>query len=118
MTRDLRAELAEYRILIDAPVTVKCNCAYRGVCKHLVAFAYVAGERLDASPKHLAAVLGVTDADVARPVADDDDRRAAAPETPRFDRKRQAVLARALSTLERRDDARPATRSSRGPRRS
>ena len=103
MTRDLRADLAEYRILIDATVTVQCNCAHRGVCKHLVAFAHVAGERLDASPKHLAAVLGVTDEDVARPVTDDDTDAAAEPETPRFERKRQAALARALSTLERRD---------------
>jgi uncharacterized Zn finger protein len=103
MTRDLRAELAEYRILIDAPVTVKCNCSYRGVCKHLVAFAYVAGERLDASPRHLAAVLGVTNADVVVPVADNDADALEAPEPALFDRKRQAVLARTLSALDRRE---------------
>lgn len=107
MTRDLRAELAEYRILIDAPVTVKCNCSYRGVCKHLVAFAYVAGERLDASPQHLATVLGVTDADVAIPVGDDETDATAEPETLLFDRKRQAVLARTVGGFDRRE---PVTR--------
>ena len=57
----------EYRILVDSPLTVRCNCAYRGVCKHLVALAYVAGERLDKSPPAVAALLGVTDADLADP---------------------------------------------------
>jgi uncharacterized Zn finger protein len=103
MTRDLRAELAEYRILIDAPVTVKCNCSYRGVCKHLVAFAYVAGERLDASPRHLASVLDITNDDVVVVVTDDDIDAAAEPETPRFDRKRQTALARTLSSLDNRE---------------
>jgi uncharacterized Zn finger protein len=103
MNRDLRAELAEYRILIDAPVTVKCNCSYRGVCKHLVAFAYVGGERLDQSAANLARILGVTDADLADPTADIEAEAIEEPETERFDRRRQAVLARTLTTLDRRN---------------
>ncbi len=102
-TRELRAELAEYRILMDAPLTVRCNCAYRGVCKHLVAFAYVASEALEASPATVAAMLGLTDADLADPDFDVEPAEALAPEVAVFDRRRQAQLARALSAIERRD---------------
>jgi uncharacterized Zn finger protein len=103
MTRDLRNELAEYRILVDAPLTVRCNCAYRGVCKHLVAFAYVAGDHVDESPAHLGALLGVSDADLAELDAEVEAEDAPAPEIEVFDRRRQAQLARTLTTLDRRD---------------
>ncbi len=101
-TRDLRRELAEYRILVDAALTVRCNCSYRGVCKHLVAFGYVAGEQLDQSPAHIAALLGITDADLAGPDADEP-AEAQAPELAVFDRKREAQLARTLAAIDRRD---------------
>ena len=102
-TRDLRRELAEYRILVDAALTVRCNCSYRGVCKHLVAFAYVAGEGLDSSPANLAALLGVRDADLVEAEPDVDESDAASTELVPFDRKRQAQLARTLAALDRRD---------------
>jgi uncharacterized Zn finger protein len=103
MSRALLADLAEHRILVDAPLTVKCNCAYRGVCKHLVAFAYVAGEQLDASPVNIANALGVTDADLADPGPATDGQTSEDIAVSTFDRRRQAVLARTLRALERRD---------------
>lgn len=102
-TRELKAELAEYRILVDSPLTVRCNCAYRGVCKHLVAFAYVAGERLDGSPTNIAALLGVEDSDLAELGEDDESDDATEPEMPVFDRHRQVQLGRTLAALDRRD---------------
>jgi uncharacterized Zn finger protein len=102
-TRDLRAELAEYRILMDAALTVRCNCSYRGVCKHLVAFAYVAADRLDESPTSLAAMLGVTDADLADPELEAEPAETVEPEVDVYDRRRQAQLARSLAALDRRD---------------
>lgn len=102
-TRDLRRELAEYRILVDTALTVRCNCSHRGVCKHLVAFAYVAGEQLDGSPANIAALLGVTDADLAAPEADAEPSGTDEPEVVRYDRKRQAQLGRTLAALDRRD---------------
>jgi uncharacterized Zn finger protein len=102
-TRDLRAELAEYRILLDATLGVRCNCSYRGVCKHLVALAYVAGEQLDASPVNVAALLGVTDADVVALDRAAESEAAEVEEIAVFDRKREAQLGRALAALDRRD---------------
>jgi uncharacterized Zn finger protein len=102
-TRDLRRELAEYRILVDVALTVRCNCSYRGVCKHLVAFAYVAGEGLDSSPANLGALLGVTDADLADAGPDVEESDSESSEAVTFDRKRQAQLARTLAALDRRD---------------
>lgn len=103
MPRDLRTELAEYRILVDAPFTVRCNCRYRGVCKHVVALMYVAGERLDESPDLVAAVLGVTEADLDDPGPDLGPATALEPEIAVFDRRRHAQLARTLAALARRD---------------
>jgi uncharacterized Zn finger protein len=102
-TRDLRRELAEYRILVDAALTVRCNCSYRGVCKHLVAFGYVAGEQLDQSPANIAALLGVTDADLDGVDADAEPSTPEETEVAVFDRKREAQLARTLSAIDRRD---------------
>ncbi len=102
-TRDLRRELAEYRILVDAALTVRCNCSYRGVCKHLVAFGYVAGEQLDQSPANIGALLGVTDADLAGPDAEDEATEDEEPELAVFDRKRQAQLARTLAAIDKRE---------------
>jgi uncharacterized Zn finger protein len=100
-TRNLRAELAEYRILLDATLTVRCNCSYRGVCKHLVALAYVAGEQLDESPANIAALLGVTDTDVVS-LAADAEPDSVDVDVVQFDPKRQAQLGRALAALDRR----------------
>lgn len=102
-TRELTAELSEYRILVDAPLTVRCNCSYRGVCKHLVALAYVAGERLDESPLNIGAVLGVTDADLSEPEAGVEPETPGEPEVDVFDRRRHAQLGRTLAALEKRD---------------
>ncbi|MGZ6973592.1 MAG: SWIM zinc finger family protein [Acidimicrobiia bacterium] len=101
-TRDLRAELAEYRILLDTALTVRCNCRYRGVCKHMVALAYVAGERLDDSPANVAAMLGVTDDEVANPGPEPEPTNTTEPDVVVFDRRRQAQLARTLAALDRR----------------
>jgi uncharacterized Zn finger protein len=102
-TRDLRRELAEYRILVDAALTVRCNCSYRGVCKHLVAFGYVAGEQLDQSPANIGALLGITDADLAGPEVDAEAADDEEPELAVFDRKRQAQLARTLASIDKRE---------------
>jgi uncharacterized Zn finger protein len=102
-TRNLRAELAEYRILLDAALTVRCNCSYRGVCKHLVALAYVAGEQLDESPANIAALLGVTDADVVSMDPEAEPESTDTADVVVFDRKRQAQLGRTLAALDRRE---------------
>ena len=106
MSRELRVDLLEHRVLVNAPVTVKCNCAYRGVCKHLVAFASVATELLDASPARVADVLGVTARDLAVPSPGPDE--GGAPDRPVavYDRRRQAALARTLAALDRRNPTR------------
>jgi uncharacterized Zn finger protein len=106
MSRDLRADLLEHRILVDVPVTVKCNCAYRGVCKHLVAFASVATELLDASPARVADVLGVTARDLDAPAPNPDEDGAPDAPVSTYDRRRQAALARTLAALDRRSPTR------------
>ncbi len=102
----LRAQIAGCGLLEDPRLTMECTCPYGGVCKHLVALAYVAGERLDQSPAAVGALLGLTAVGTDADALDDatgggaDDDRA-----PRevFDRRRHAQLARALAQLDQRD---------------
>jgi SWIM zinc finger len=101
-TRALRIEIGRLRLLVDSPLTVRCTCPYRGVCKHLVALAYVAGERLDRSPVAVASILGVSDDDLAEPGPNPERAADAVTEVMVFDRRRHGRLATALAALERR----------------
>ncbi len=97
-TAALRDEIDACELLAGVPITAKCTCPYGAVCKHCVALAYIAADRLDGSPITIATLFGVRDEDV-RDTPDDaaPDPRAA---IERFDTKRQARLARSLARLE------------------
>ena len=86
---------------MGVPITAKCTCPYGAVCKHCIALAYVAADRLDGSPIAVATFMGVRDEDlhVARGRGSDDATTA----VPVFDSKRQAQLARTLARLDDRD---------------
>ena len=106
----LRAEIDGSGLLIGVPITAKCSCPYGAVCKHCVALAYVAAERLDGSPIAIATLLGVRDEDLV-PAADsaggggrgDDGAGEADTAVDIFDPQVQTQLARALTRLDRRD---------------
>jgi uncharacterized Zn finger protein len=66
------------------------------VCKHCIAVAIVAGERLDESPKTTATLLGVTEGAFATDAAPGE---TAAP-APTYAAKRQARLAKAWQRLD------------------
>jgi uncharacterized Zn finger protein len=90
-------EIAAADLLRGTAVTARCTCPYGGVCKHCIAVAYVAAERLDASPAAVAQFLGVPlDGLGARDPAEPRTFRAP---TPTFDARRQAALARSLTAL-------------------
>jgi uncharacterized Zn finger protein len=91
------AEIAAANLLRGTAVTARCTCPYGGVCKHCIAVAYVAAERLDASPAAVAQFLGVP-LDGLRP-RDASEPRTFRPPAPRFDARRQAALARSARTL-------------------
>jgi uncharacterized Zn finger protein len=98
-------EIAAADLLRGTAVTARCTCPYGGVCKHCIAVAYVAAERLDASPAAVAQFLGVPlDGLGARDAAEP---RTFRPPPPTFDARRQAALARTLRTLQ---DRTPPTR--------
>ena len=94
----LRDEIDACELLNGVPITAKCTCPYGAVCKHCVALAYIAAERLDGSPVAVATFFGVRDEDL--PDASD----GPTPDTPvdvaRFERKQQARLARTLARLD------------------
>lgn len=105
----LRAEIDDSGLLIGVPITAKCTCPYGAVCKHCVALAYVAAERLDGSPIAIATLLGVRDEDLV-PAVDSTDNPANGDEGDDadtalviFDPQAQTQLARALGRLDRRD---------------
>ena len=94
----LRAEIDDSGLLIGVPITAKCTCPYGAVCKHCVALAYIAADRLDGSPVAVATFFGVRDEDLRdapdRPTPD------APVEVERFEKKQQARLARTLARLD------------------
>lgn len=90
-------EIASVDLLRGTAVTARCTCPYGGVCKHCVAVAHVAAERLDASPAAIAQFVGVPlDGLGAR---DEVEPRTFTPPPAVFDPKRQAALARTLQRL-------------------
>lgn len=102
----LRAEIDDSELLIGVPITAKCTCPYGAVCKHCVALAYVAAERLDGSPIAIATLLGVRDEDlVSATRLETSDESAAVADTALdiFDPLVHTQLARALGRLDRRD---------------
>lgn len=93
-------EIAAADLLRGTAITARCTCPYGGVCKHCIAVAYVAAERLDASPAAVAQFLGVPlDGLGARDAAEP--RTFRAPQ-PVFDARRQAALARTFRKLQAR----------------
>lgn len=105
-TPALRAEIDDSDLLIGVPITARCSCPYGAVCKHCVALAYVAAERLDGSPIAIATFLGVRDDDLLADGPGTDGESAS--ETPDgatgiFDPRAQIQLARTLTRLDRRD---------------
>ncbi len=93
------AELAALDLMRDATVTAHCTCPYGAVCKHCIAVAILAAERLDESPKTLATFLGVAETTFAAragaraPVT-------AASSAPTYETGRLARLAKRLSRLD------------------
>ncbi len=94
----LRDEIDACELLAGVPITAKCTCPYGAVCKHCIALAYIAADRLDGSPITIATLFGVRDEDVR----DAPEGHAAEPtaDIERFDTKRQTRLARTLARLE------------------
>jgi uncharacterized Zn finger protein len=93
-------EIATADLLRGSAVTARCSCPYGGVCKHCVAVAHVAADRLDASPAAIARFVGVPlDALGAR---DEAEPRTFRPPAEVFDPLRQAALARTLRRLQAR----------------
>ena len=91
-------EIARVDLLRGTAVTARCTCPYGGVCKHCVAVAHVAAERLDASPAAIAQFVGVPlDGLGAR--GESEPRTFTLPAAV-FDAKRQAALARTLHRLQ------------------
>jgi len=98
-TPALRGEIDACALLDDVPITAKCTCPYGAVCKHCVALAYVAADRLDGSPIAIATFVGVRDEDLGGGGAAG---AAPVPTVPTFPANRQAQLARSLDRLDRR----------------
>ncbi len=97
----LRDEIDACELLTGVPITAKCTCPYGAVCKHCVAVAYIAAERLDGSPIGIATFFGVRDEDLG---ADNGPPPTAPPvAVARFDPKRHAQLARTLARLDASD---------------
>ncbi|MBK5288947.1 MAG: SWIM zinc finger family protein, partial [Acidimicrobiia bacterium] len=57
----LREEIDECELLHGVPVKARCTCPYGAVCKHCIAVAYIAADRLDTSPIAVANLFGVRD---------------------------------------------------------
>jgi uncharacterized Zn finger protein len=102
----INGELAALDLLRGAAVTAVCTCPFGAVCKHAIAVAILAGERLDESPKTLATFFAVTEAAFATGAARDPAAGGDSTEAATFDARRQARLAaklRRLDTAERPD---------------
>lgn len=94
----LRSEIDACSLLDGVPITAKCTCPYGAVCKHCVALAYIAADRLDGSPIVVATFFGVRDEDLG--AFDADPTNDVPVDEPTFDSKRQAKLARTLARLD------------------
>ncbi|MGZ6888081.1 MAG: SWIM zinc finger family protein [Acidimicrobiia bacterium] len=96
------AELASSDLLRGATVTAHCTCPFGAVCKHCIAVAILASERLDESPKTIATFLGVTEVAFASTASPGAPRDPAAPvvPAPTYDARKQARLARTLARLD------------------
>lgn len=97
-TPALRDEIDACALLDDVPITAKCTCPYGAVCKHCVALAYLAADRLDGSPIAIATFLGVRDEDLGSR----ESTTAPSGAGPTFPASRHAQLARSLERLDRR----------------
>ena len=97
----LRDEIDSCHLLTGVPITAKCTCPYGAVCKHCVALAYIAADRLDGSPIAIATFFGVRDEHLSASPARD---TAGEPvDVPTFDPKLQTKLARTLARLDTSD---------------
>ncbi len=98
-TPALRDEIDTCALLDGVDITAKCTCPYGEVCKHCIALAYVAADRLDGSPIAVATFMGVRDDDLsaARGTRDSTPNP---PSVPEYDARRQAKLARTLARLD------------------
>jgi uncharacterized Zn finger protein len=97
-TPALREEIDACELLAGIPVTAKCTCPFGAVCKHCIALAYVAADRLDGSPIAVAAFFGVRDEDLGR-TTETHTEPARAKAVTTFDPRRQSQLARTIATL-------------------
>ena len=104
-TPELNGALAAHDLLHGVTVTSECTCPFGAVCKHAIAVAILAGERLDESPKTLATFFAVTEAAFATGAARDPaaDEGARAPTFPARRQSRLAAKLRRLDTAERPD---------------
>jgi|GEM_PF-4046503 Uncharacterized conserved protein len=100
-TPALREEIDACELLVGIPITARCTCPYGAVCKHCIALAYVAADRLDGSPIAIATFFGVRDEDLG--VSEAEGTTDTVTAVPVFDSKRQAQLARTLARLDDRD---------------
>jgi uncharacterized Zn finger protein len=97
----LNAALAALDLLRGGTVGAHCTCPYGGVCKHCIAVAIVAGERLDESPKAVAILLGVTEAMFATDAPRGGPARTSTPAAPApaYAARQQARLAKTWQRL-------------------
>ena len=98
-TPAMRDEIDACALLDGVEITAKCTCPYGAVCKHCIALAYVAADRLDGSPIAVATFMGVRDDDLAA-TRGTRESTPPAPSVPTFDARRQAKLARTLARLD------------------
>jgi uncharacterized Zn finger protein len=99
-TPELNCDLAARDLLHGATVTSECTCPFGAVCKHAIAVAILAGERLDESPKTLATFFDVTEAAFATGAAPEPAGDEAASRTATFPARRQSRLAAKLRRLD------------------
>jgi len=99
-TRELNGALAARDLLHGVTVTSECTCPFGAVCKHAIAVAILAGERLDESPRTLATFFAVTEAAFATGAAPEPAADEGAARAPTFPARRQSRLAAKLRRLD------------------
>ncbi len=99
-TAALREEIDECELLDGIPVKARCTCPYGAVCKHCIAVAYIAADRLDSSPIAVATLFGIRDGHLGTASDPATDRDA----VEQFPIAEHRKLARTLARL----DAKPA----------
>lgn len=100
-TPAVRDEIDACALLDGVDITARCTCPYGEVCKHCIALAYVAADRLDGSPIAVATFMGVRDDDLAE-ARGTSDAMPTAPSIAAFDSRRQSKLARTLAHVDAR----------------